>query len=453
MTLTEQVAAYALDLKYEAIPAEAVDRTKQLLLDFLGVAMGGRALSDGGAALVQGLACLAGDTEGPCTVVGEQRSYLPYYAAFANAALAHTMDFDDTHRDAVMHQGTPLFAALLAGGEVTGCSGRDFLTAAAAGYEIGGRLGLAHGNRVHLRGFHPTATTGIFAVAAAAGRLAGFDQRTIQSALGLALSMTSGCQQFTESGGDNKPVQVGMAAHNALYCLVLAQAGVRGTGLPLEGRFGYYATYATEGSDLKGLNFDGPPTQVLQVAVKPYPCCRCSHSTIDAVASIAVQEDLAPEEIESIQIAIPPVGYQLVGQQPELKRRPASTVDAQFSIYFAAAGAALERSYSWDTYKRLGDPALRGLMDRVTVSPSDEVEGMGTRVTVRSGRGTWDVAVPFPKGEPEVPLGWGDVEAKFRSLAGQVLDKARTEQVIARVHEVDKLGKVSELAALLRPSL
>ncbi len=452
-TLSEQVAGYALGLQYEAIPPEVLDRTKQLFLDFLGVTLGGRSLAEAGPALIQGASCLAGGATGPCTVAGEPQCYPPYYAAFANAALAHAMDFDDTHRDAVMHQGTPLFAALLAGSEVAESSGREFLTAAVAGYEIGGRLGLAHGNRVHLRGFHPTATTGIFAVVAAAGRLGGFDEGTIRNALGLALSMSAGCQQFSESGGDNKPVQVGLAAHNALYCLVLAKAGVRGTGLPLEGRFGYYATYATEGSDLGGLSFDGPPAQALQVAVKPYPCCRCSHAAIDAVTLLTAREDLMPEEIEAIEIAIPPVGYQLVGQQPDLKRRPPTVVDAQFSIYFAAASAALDRAYSWDSYQKLTDPRLHRLMDRVSVSPSEDIEGMGAKVALVSTKGSWDLAVAFPKGEPEVPLGWREVEAKFRSLAGQGLDPGRIEALIGRVHELDKLARVGELAALLRPSL
>jgi len=90
-------------------------------------------------------------------------------------------------------------------------------------------------------------------------------------------------------------------------------------------------------------------------------------------------------------------------------------------------------------------------MDRVAVSPSDRIEGMGAHVTIRSTRGAWDLNVPFPKGEPEVPLGWDEVEAKFRSLAGTVLDQARVDQIATQVRDLEKLPKVSQLATLLRP--
>src|SRR5207302_385121 len=122
--------------------------------------------------------------------------------------------FDDTHAAAIMHIGTPLFPALLAAGE--DANGPDFLTAAVAGYEIAGKLGSAHLDRVHLRGFHPTATTGIFGATAAGGRLMSTPPDVLESALGLASSMAAGTQQFSDGGGANKPFQVGMAAHNAI---------------------------------------------------------------------------------------------------------------------------------------------------------------------------------------------------------------------------------------------
>ena len=153
----------------KALSPEVLDRTKQLFLDFLGVALGGMALGPGMAELRLAAQRLAGSGGGPCTVVGNAATYPAPYAALLNAAHAHSMDFDDTHRDTVSHPGTPLFAGLLAVGEPEGVSGLDFLTAAALGYELNGKLGKAHGDRVHQRGFHPTATTGLFVVTAAAG--------------------------------------------------------------------------------------------------------------------------------------------------------------------------------------------------------------------------------------------------------------------------------------------
>lgn len=450
MTLTKRVAGYAVGLRYEAIGDEVIDRTKQLLLDFLGVAFGGRALAGTSAALLRGVRALAGKEVGPCTVVGERAGFAPQYAALANGALAHSMDFDDTHRDAVMHQGTPLFAALLAIAEERGCSGRDLLAATVAGYEIGGKLGTAHGERVHLRGFHPTATTGIFAVTAAAARLSGLDEAQTASALGLALSMSSGTAQFAESGGANKPFQVGLAAHNALYAVALAGEGFPGTGAPLEGTHGYYAAYAEPGANVHAIDFGERPGEVLKVGVKPYPSCRYTHGTIDGVAALVCREELAAEEIEAIEVLIPPAGYQLVGSQPDVKRRPGTVVDAQFSAYFAAASTALDRGYSWAAYDRLSDPRVCALMDRVSVQASDGLSGMATALRMRARGREWSLEVPLPKGEPETPLTWDDIEGKFMSLATQVVDPGRAHEIALQVRALDGAAGVKDLAGLLR---
>jgi len=450
---THAVASYALSLRPEAISAEAMDRTKQLFLDFLGVALGGRALAMTSPALLEGVRALAGGTQGPCSVAGDASGHAPQHAALANAALAHAMDFDDTHRDAIMHLGAPVLAALLALGEQRGSSGRDFLTAAVAGYEVGAKLGRAHGDRVHLRGFHPTATTGIFSTTAAAACLMVLDEATVEHALGLALSLSSGSQQFAEGGGGNKPLQVGMAAHNALYALTLAQAGFPGTSQPLEGRFGYYATYAEPGSDLDAIAFDADAaSEVLNVGIKPYPCCRYSHGTIDGVAAIARREQLAPDEIESIEVTIPAAGFGLVGADPDQKRRPAGVVDAQFSAYFAAAATAADGAYSWDSYARLRDPRVERLMDRTTVHGDAALYGMQTHLRVSAKRGSWELDVPFPKGEPEEPLSWDEVERKFLGLAGLVLEPKRAVELASLVRRLDASDDLSELTSLLRPS-
>ena len=449
--LTPRVAAYATGLRSEAISPEVVDRTKQLFLDFLGVALGGVAFGHASAEFRTAVRQLMDGATGRCTVVGDPAGYPAHFAALLNAAYAHSMDFDDTHRDAVTHPGTPLFAGLLAVGEPRGCSGRDFLTAAVAGYEINGQLGRAHAQRVHRRGFHPTATTGIFAVTAAAGRLMGLDQGVIEHALGLDLSFAAGTAQFSEGGGSNKPVQVGMAAHNALYSLALAAAGVSGATRPLEGRYGYFNAYAEPGSAVEGIDLD--PTragEVLTVAVKPYPACRYNHASIDGVSALVQREALTPDDILAIDLAMPPDGYKIVGTPPEAKRRPATIVDAQFSVYFAAAVAAAGPAYTWDSYRRLTDPTIEALMDRTSARAAD-LTGMATDVTVTSRHGAWTMNVPFPKGEPEVPIAWPEVEAKFLSLSSGLLGATRAREVIAAVRRLETMDNIGELTRLLRP--
>ena len=104
--LTAQAAHYTHDLTFDRLSDDVVDRTKQLFLDFLGVALGGRAFSSYTAAFLDGVSALAAPGSGSATVVGESAGYPAHYAALLNAAFAHSMDFDDTHRAAIMHVGT-----------------------------------------------------------------------------------------------------------------------------------------------------------------------------------------------------------------------------------------------------------------------------------------------------------------------------------------------------------
>jgi 2-methylcitrate dehydratase PrpD len=449
--LTRRVAAYGSQLKYDTLSPEALERAKQLLLDFLGVALGGASLWSDRDAMLRGVSSLAGGAPGDATVVGQRVGFVRQHAAWLNGAFAHSMDFDDTHREAIMHVGAPVFPALLAAGE--DASGADFLTAAVAGYEIAGKLGVAHQDRVHLRGFHPTATTGVFASTAAARSLMGLDAAVIEDALGLALSMAGGTQQFGEGGGANKPVQVGLAAHNALVALLLAQAGVPGSAQALEGRFGYYATFAEPGNDLDSVTFDlKAPGEVLRVGMKPYPCCRYSHGTIDGVTGLVRREGLGPNDIVAIDVTLPPAGFGLVGAAPESKRRPAELVDAQFSVYFAAAIAASGEAYSWDSYRRVTSPDVQRAMDKVTVRASDDLVEMQTRLTVHSKGAAWTLDVLLPKGEPETPLSWDEIETKFRSLASRVLGDGAQDAIVEAVRRLETLTSVRELTRLLRPA-
>src|SRR4249919_476517 len=128
--LTRRVAAYGGQLRYEAISPEAIDRAKQLLLDFIGVALGGAALWSEREALLRSVTALAAGASGDATVAGQNGGFVRQHAALLNGAFAHSMDFDDTHREAIMHVGAPLFPALLAAGE--DASGVEFLMAAVA---------------------------------------------------------------------------------------------------------------------------------------------------------------------------------------------------------------------------------------------------------------------------------------------------------------------------------
>ena len=113
-----------------------------------------------------------GLASGSCSVLGDERGYSPTAAALVNGTLAHSLDFDDTHAAGSLHSSAPIVPAAIAAAELVGASGRDLIIACVVGYEVQIRLALALNPSEHYdRGFHPTATCGVFGAAAAAGRL------------------------------------------------------------------------------------------------------------------------------------------------------------------------------------------------------------------------------------------------------------------------------------------
>ena len=450
--ITDALVDYAQTLKYEDIPPDVLERTKQMLLDFLGVAYGGLRTGESSGPIVDGVLDLAAGAAGESAVVGRPERLPAHYAALLNATFAHSMDFDDTHRDAVIHIGTPLFATLLALADEHDVSGRDFLTAAVVGYDVTGKVGKAHGGSMHARGFHPTATTGIFGCSAAGARLLGYSARRTANAMGLNVSQSAGSTQFLENGSWNKRFHTGLAAHNAVMSLVMARHDYLGATSPIEGSRGYFALYAGDGADAsRALDGLGSDFEVMNTAVKPYPCCRYSHATIDAVADIVRAESLASPDIDGIEIAMGETGYGLVADPAEAKRVPSNVVEGQFSVYFAAAATAGKGGYAWDAYDRLGDAEVRRLMQRTSVTLDERFgAGMESIVSLRTADGrVIERNVPYPKGEPENPMTWDEMQAKFTEWSEPVIGAERAAQVIESVASLESLSSMSELTANL----
>ena len=450
--LTASLIDYAQTLDYDDLPAAVVERTKHLLLDFLGVAYGGLLVGESSAPIIDGVLDLSRGAVGRSTVLGRPERLPAHYAALLNATFAHSMDFDDTHREAVIHIGTPLFATLLALADETDVSGREFLTAAVIGYDVTGKVGRAHGGAVHARGFHPTATTGIFGCTAAGARLLGYPGDRTADALGLNVSQSAGSVQFLENGSWNKRFHTGLAAHNAIVSLVMARHGYRGATSPLEGGHGYYRLYADGPVEAdRALDGLGGEFEVSNTAVKPYPCCRYSHAAIDAVADVVRTESLTPTDVESIDIAMGETGYGLVAAPADAKRAPSNVVEGQFSVYFAAATAARGGSYGWSAYERLEDPEIRRLMRCTRVELAEGVgAGMETSVAVHaSGGRTFERFVPHPKGEPEHPMSWEEMRAKFTEWSERAVGRSRTDEVVEQVSGLESLDSMRELIANL----
>jgi len=188
--VSKVLSEFASSLTYEGLPEEVRTRSKQLILDLVGNIIRARHDAESTPSVISAMKRL-GYGNGKCTVLGDADSYSAPGAAMINGTLAHSLDFDDTHSAGSIHSGAPILPAAFAVAEMVGASGKDLIVAIVAGYEIQIRLSLALVPSDHYdRGFHPTATCGIFGAAAAAGKLMGLDAAGIARAFGVALKIT-----------------------------------------------------------------------------------------------------------------------------------------------------------------------------------------------------------------------------------------------------------------------
>ena len=434
------LATFVSGLGFEAIPAPVRGRAKALTLDLLGSAVRARREAESTPPILAALARLGLDGLGPATVMGDSRLYAPPIAALLNGALGHSLDFDDTHAASSLHPSAPVVPAALAAGELVGASGMDVLAGIVAGYEVCCRLGLALDPTAHYaRGFHPTATAGTFGAAAAAAKVLGLDTDQIASAFGVAGSQAAGSLQFLANGAWNKRWQVGAAAMNGLTAAVLAAEGFLGADAAIEGRHGLLVGY-TDGARpelvVQGL---GRQWETLNVAVKPYPCCRYAHAALDCLIALRAEHGFAADDVRIVEIGLHRNGLVLVGEPEAAKRRPRNVVEGQFSMPFTAAVALDQGSFGWDDYRRLGEPVIDALADRVTVRQDHAVEAasphpFGARVRIETSKGMFERAAPDPSGEPSSFPSEATLRGKFETLARPVLgDRAATlaESILA----------------------
>src|SRR5438552_1541063 len=204
MTASERLAGFVHGLDLAAIPPSAREHAKLCTMDTLGIAFA--AVGEPAAVAAATVARRAGGAPEATLLVHGGRVPAPM-AALANGTAAFSHNFTDTTLSCVIHGGPVAVPAALAVGELAGASGAAVLTSIVAGYEVMTRVGNAINAGVarmahHRKGYHPTATCGVFGAAATAAKLLGLSVDGITHALGVAGSLASGLSESLADGSD-----------------------------------------------------------------------------------------------------------------------------------------------------------------------------------------------------------------------------------------------------------
>jgi 2-methylcitrate dehydratase PrpD len=454
LTAAERLTQFAAGLRFEDLPVAVRDSVVLRVLDTVGCALAA-AREDFSRPVLE----LTRDwgASGPCTVLGSTLEASPPAAALANGAMAHGLDFDDTHQGSITHASAVVVPVVLALGESQGLDGREVMTAAVAGYEAMIRVGMAVPGRFHARGWHATAVCGTFAAALAAARCLRLDPPRMTAALGIAASLASGVMEFLEDGSSVKRLHPGWAAQSGITAAGLARGGFTGPATGLDGRFGFYQVALGEVPDVEACFGDlGSVWETPRIAFKPYPCCHYNHAYIDAVAKLRNDHDVAAGEVEDIECVVPAGEVPIVCEPAQAKRRPRTAYDAKFSLPFVVASALVDRRVGVSSFseERLRDPVLLALADRVrySVDPASTFPATfpgRVRVRLRDGR-LAEASQDHARGGPEEPLVPSEIIDKFRDNAARALPRPRLVALEDALLGLERAGDLKSVLSLAR---
>jgi 2-methylcitrate dehydratase PrpD len=421
---------YAVSAKFADLPLHVVRITEQFLLDTMGLMWAG-AKAPGAAETIAQLTEWGGKPEARILATGV--GVPAPYAALANSVAAHALDFDDTHERGDMHAYSVVVPAAFAAAERMGkVTGKDLLTALVVGVDVAYRIGL--GIRVY-RGWHPTATCGVFGATVAAGLLLKLNRTQLHNATGIAYSLSSGNFQCILDGSLTKRLQPAFAARAAVEAAVLASRGITGAKDVLEGKFGFFPLY--EAGDYRpehlreklGVWFEGEAA-----SMKPYPSCRFCHGAIDAILEMRREHDLKPFDVVSMKVELPHEAYDYVGGPYTPGDSP--QVSAQFNIAYNVAAALTRGRFGLDELSDASvlSPELGSLAALVETVPTDEEYPFGPQavsVNMRDGR-LLSRRVETMSGHPDKPLDRSQLLAKaaeclaFGGASSSTLDRLVT---------------------------
>jgi 2-methylcitrate dehydratase PrpD len=456
LTVTETLVDFVINLKYTDLPQEAVGTAKLCLLDSLGCGLGGYR-----TALGKAIGDQVGEMGGAkqATMLGYGLRVPCAQAAFANSAMINALDYDETF-DAVGHPGSTLIPAALAVGEHLMVSGRDLILAMVAAYEISIRIGAAiQPSPERMKEVWFVGTWQTFGAVAAAGKLLQLDSLEMANAFGIA-GVTSPLPDGNAWGPRpqhwaKEPTE--WPAHSGVLAAQLAKRGFIGNRAVLDGDHGFWRMAGSDRCDFDTMVRElGTGYLLPKMAFKPYPSCRWTHSTLDAVKEIVENRSLTPDRIEQVIVkTFPQHTTHLIDYEP------VTLVDGEFSTPYTVAMvlAGVKPGPQWYSDRNLRNPRILSLAKRVRVEVDEEAEKMYFRdhkmvstVEILTKDGKRFVArKDFAKGDPENPFTRDELIEKFQTLASQTLPSSKAKKLASFVERIHTAKDISDMAKYLRP--
>lgn len=437
--VAETLAKFVSAIRPGDLPPRVAHEAKRSLLNFVGSAIG-VAYAPVVETAVRVLEPFSGSHL--ATLIGRHERLDPLSASFVNAISANLLDYDDTHLRTVIHPTAPVAPPVLALAEARGYSGGAALTAFALGAEIECRIGNMVTGGHYGRGWHITATCGVFGAALASAHLLQLPPAKIAHALGIAASEAAGIVENLPTEAKN--VGIGNSARGGLLAALLAAEGYDAAPRAIEGPLGWARATGDEPNLDEIIGQLGERWELLENTYKPYPAGIVMHAIIDACLDLKSRHGIKAVDIASVTVA----GDRLLLARGDRDVR--NEKDARVSIHHSVAAPFLWGNFGVPELDlaRVMSPEAVALRGKVKAERDDSMAQGAARVVVRLANGTvHETTVLAARGSLQKPMTDAEIEAKVRDLvklAGTDLD---ADHIIASVWGLDKADSVTALMA------
>lgn len=433
---TQKLADFITGLKYDSLPSEVVAQAKRAVMDHVGVML---AATDSEATVAaRKFAEVCGGKE-ESTVIGSGVKVSPNLAAMVNTTAMRAFDMDDGAYKLIghlAHAGAIVIASSLAVAERQATSGKDFITAVVAGYEVTLRAGWL----IRLFGFYaPAGMAGCYGAATVTSKLLNLSPEETAAALGIAEAHCLAPSRAKDIG------RIQMTKEAAAWG---AMTGVSAALLAGSGFRGPHTIFDLPDYHQTPLESLGQDWEIKRLYFKPYSCCRFTHASIDGVLELVDQHGLKADDIHEVTLK---VASQAVAEMSYV--RPQNTWEAQFSFPFTV-GAAL--SYGEVGPEQVGASSLddkailkQAAKVRMVADPEADAVRPGmipSRIIIETKAGKkFETFVPFPKGSPENPLTEEELRNKFWQLTTKAIGIDKAEGLSRCLDNLESLNDINQM--------
>lgn len=455
MTVSEMIVGKVSDFSYENIPAHVIKQAKDHLLDSIGVMLAASSV-DSGENILNGVLELGQGDE--CLAIGSDKKVPAHLAALISGSLLHSLEYDDTHTDSIIHASSVVVPTALAVGEWQQSSGKDLLTSLVLGWETLIRFGLTAPGKFQSNGFHTTAVCGPFSASLIAGYLQKSANDQLVESLGICGSLSSGIFEYVTDGASIKQTHPGWAAHNGIIASRLVKHSIRGPYTVFEGNFGFYKNFTGQSEYGYEEIWDsfGKDWFLTELSYKPYPSCHFNHSFIDCAKDLGKQIS-SLEKIDQIICIVSKEIIPIVCEPWGNKIDPQTGYEAKFSLPYAVIAALVDGDVTLSSYEEeaIKRNEIKEMYQKVYYKIDEDSNFPQAfpgvlKIIMKNGQ-TFEKRIKYNRGGPNNPFSENDIIEKFQVNAEKALSPKKANQIMDIVYNLENIDNIADLSSLLKP--